>query len=103
MEKPHYKNWIPVKLVTAVLIAALALLLGARLLVETSAALGFVLLLLAFAVLFLGLYLLRARTALDDSGGGVQVRCWTTCCAIWPRRAGTAAARRWTSAAAAGQ
>ena len=72
MEKPRYKNWIPVKLVAAVLIAALLLLLVARLMVERSGALGLALMLLAFAALFLGLYLLRARTALDYEGGGVQ-------------------------------
>ena len=34
LEKPRYKNWIPFKLVAAVLLGALALLLIARLLVE---------------------------------------------------------------------
>ena len=72
MEKPRYKNWIPVKLVAAVLIAALLLLLVARLVVEHSGVIGLVLMLLAFVALFLGLYLLRARTALDYAGGGVQ-------------------------------
>ena len=72
MEKPRYKNWIPVKLVAAVLIAALLLLLVARLVVEHSGVIGLVLMLLAFVALFLGLYLLRARTALDYEGGGVQ-------------------------------
>lgn len=72
MEKPRYKNWIPVKLVAAVLVAALVLLLVARLAVARSAVLGLALMLLAFAALFLGLYLLRARTALDYEGGGVQ-------------------------------
>ena len=37
MEKPRYKNWIPFKLVAAVLLGALALLLIARLLVEKAA------------------------------------------------------------------
>ena len=72
MEKPHYKNWIPFKLVAAVLLGAMALLLIARLLVERNAVAGLLLMLLAFAALFLGLYILRARTALDDDGGGVQ-------------------------------
>lgn len=61
------------------------------------------LLLLAFAVLFLGLYLLRARTALDDSGGGVQGKVLDDVLRHLAKTAGTVAARRWTSAAAAGQ
>ena len=72
LEKPRYKNWIPAKLVASVLLGALALLLCARLLVERAAIAGFILMLLSFAALFLGLYLLRARTALDYAGGGVQ-------------------------------
>ena len=72
LEKPRYKNWIPAKLVAFVLLGALALLLCARLLVERAAIAGFILMLLSFAALFLGLYLLRARTALDYAGGGVQ-------------------------------
>ena len=72
MEKPRYKNWIPFKLVAAVLLGALALLLIARLLVERNAVAGLLLMLLAFAALFFGLYILRARTALDDDGGGMQ-------------------------------
>ena len=72
MEKPRYKNWMPLWLVATVLAGALALLLIARLLVEKSAIAGMALMLLSFAALFLGLYLLRVRTALDFAGGGVQ-------------------------------
>ena len=72
MEKPRYKNWLPAKLVAAVLAGALALLLLARLVVEKSAIAGMALMLLSFAALFLGLYLLRAHTALGP--GGVQGR-----------------------------
>ena len=71
MEKPRYKNWIPFKLVAAVLLGAMALLLIARLLVERNAVAGLLLMLLAFAALFFGLYILRARTALDDDGDTV--------------------------------
>ena len=66
MEKPRYKNWMPLWLVATVLAGALALLLIARLLVEKSAITGMALMLLSFAALFFGLYLLRVRTALDS-------------------------------------
>ena len=55
MEKPRYKNWMPLWLVATVLAGALALLLIARLLVEKSAITGMALMLLSFAALFLGL------------------------------------------------
>ena len=74
MEKPRYKNWLPAKLVAAVLAGALALLLLARLVVEKSAIAGMALMLLSFAALFLGLYLLRAHTALAPARAGQGAR-----------------------------
>ena len=102
LEKPRYKNWIPAWLVAAALLGALALLLCARLLVERAAVAGFILMLISFAALFLGLYLCARARRWTMRAAACRARRSMSCCATLSRPAGTAVAACWISAAAAG-
>lgn len=74
MNKPHYSNWISIKIVLAGTLVTVLLLLGAQIAVTHTKALAGVLLFLSILALFYTVYMMAARAALSYGGGGVQGR-----------------------------
>ena len=74
MDRPHYANWIPTKMIGGCILLTLGLLIAARYTLAVSRLLSAILLILFVPVFLFTFYMLRARTALSYDGGGVQSR-----------------------------